>query len=523
MKKIKILDCTLRDGGYCNQWNFGFSNIKKILFGLHSSKIEIIECGLLSQSIEYNRNCSRFDNLDDIKLFLENKSLTSMHVCLLNYGDYDVDSLPECEETPIDGIRVAFHKDDYKDALLQCEKIKNKGYKVFIQPMVSLSYSDSEFLTLIERVNQISPYAFYIVDSFGTMKKKELLHLFYMVERNLNEISIIGFHSHNNMQLSFSNAQTLVETMSNRDIIIDTSILGMGRGSGNLNTELLTEYLNENIDSHYIQKPLLTLIDEVINFFYMKNHWGFSLPNYLSAKYNIHPNYAMYLSEKNTLTVEQLDEMFSMIDEQKKFRFDKEYIENLYIKYMSIGEVNEIHLLHFKEKIEDKEILLIAPGKSCYSEKDKIIEYSKKKDVISISINFDYPQYDVDYIFLSNSRRFKELVNTKKEKTITTSNIFDEKAYLKVEYKKLLNDVELIKDNAGMMLIKFLMMFNIKKIIIAGMDGYSHDTEENYASPDMEFKTSNLKFDSMNLGIRFLLEEYGKKLQIDFLTERKYI
>ena len=151
-------------------------------------------------------------------------------------------------------------------------QIKAKGYKVFVQAMVSLSYSDEEFLAMIRMMNEIEPYAFYIVDSFGMMKKKNLIRLFYMVENNIKDGIWIGFHSHNNMQLAYSNAQSLVDAQTNRNLIIDSSIYGMGRGAGNLNTELFVEYLNENADGKYNLKPLLNVIDEILNDFYQKNY-----------------------------------------------------------------------------------------------------------------------------------------------------------------------------------------------------------------------------------------------------------
>ena len=125
-----------------------------------------------------------------------------------------------------------------------------------------------------------------------------MIRLFYIVDYKLDSNIVLGFHSHNNMQLAYSNAQTLVDIQITRNIIIDTSIMGMGCGAGNLNTELFVEYLNDNFDMHYRLKPLLILIDEVLNIFYYENYWGYSLPNYLSAKYNTHPNYAKYLDEK---------------------------------------------------------------------------------------------------------------------------------------------------------------------------------------------------------------------------------
>ena len=173
---------------------------------------------------------------------------------MINYGEFSLEKIPVYQGKGIQGIRVAFHKKDADKATEYCRKLKEKGYMVFVQPMISLSYSDTEFIQLIQRVNEIKPYAFYIVDSFGMMKRKNLLRLFYMVEHNLSEDIWVGFHSHNNLQLAYSNAQSLIEAQTTRNIIIDTSVYGMGRGAGNLNTELFADYLNEYTEKKYIIK-----------------------------------------------------------------------------------------------------------------------------------------------------------------------------------------------------------------------------------------------------------------------------
>lgn len=523
MNKIQTLDCTLRDGGYCNNWAFGFENIKKIISSLANADIEIIECGFLTRKTLPDKNITKYTNIEAVKSVLPENKDGKMFVLMLNYGEYDLEELPEYDGTSVDGIRVAFHKKDLQNALEVCKQIKEKGYKVFVQAMVSMNYTDSEFLSLIGQVNEIEPYAFYIVDSFGMMKKKNLMRFFYMVEHNLKENIWIGFHSHNNMQLAYSNAQSLVDIQTHRNLIIDSSVYGMGRGAGNLNTELFVEYLNENFEKDYKIAPLLNAIDEVLNRFYEKNKWGYSLPNYLSAYHNIHPNYANYLNDKNTLTVESMNEIFDMMEQCKKNEFDKEYIEKLYIQYMAVGEIQLQRREKLKEELEDQAVLLIAPGKSALEEKEVIKEYVLRHRPIVISVNFAYQYVVPDFLFVSNQRRFKNLDKSQKEKSIITSNIPDSNVYLKVPYYDLLNSGEFVKDNAGMMAIKLLTDFNVKKVVLAGFDGYSHDAQENFMSENMTFVTRNELFDSMNCGVNKILQEYKKKIEIEFLTKRKYI
>lgn len=524
MKRIQVLDCTLRDGGYCNQWKFGFVNTKKIVESLTNAGIDIIECGFLTNKVEYKQGITKFTTMEEVKEILPLDRAGKTFVCLMNYGEYKLEDIPFYDGTSLDGIRVAFHKKDIKDALKLCKGIKEKGYKVFVQAMVSLNYSDEEFLELIAAVNHIGPYAFYIVDSFGVMKGKDLTRLFYNVEHKLNDHIIIGYHSHNNMQLAYSNAQSLVGIQTKRELIIDSSVFGMGRGAGNLNTELFVEYLNDvEEESHYKLKPLLIIIDEILNKFYQENYWGYSLPNYLSASYNAHPNYAGYLNDKQTLTVEDMNNIFSIMNEDKKANFDKEYIDSLYLHYMANGIAYEEHQEELKKKLIGKKVLIIAPGKSSELEKEKIIRYATQKDVVSIGINFDYEHFETDYIFLSNLRRYRSLDKTKRYKCIVTSNIPAEGVYLQTKYADLLNDVEMVKDNAGMMLIKYLISLGVKQILLAGMDGYSHELEENYVNEQLAFVTKKEILDAMNEGMRKMIMKYSKDTDLIFVTQQKSI
>lgn len=520
MNKIHVLDCTLRDGGYCNQWKFGADNIKKMIDGLVKANIDIIECGYISDKAAYDRNSTQYTDFEEVHTYLPEDKSGKIFVAMINYGDYDIHKLPEQKENGLDGIRVAFHKKDVDAAVMFCKQIMDKGYKVFVQPMVSVSYSDEEFIRLINKVNDIGPYAFYIVDSFGMMKKNDLIRLFYMVEHNLNKNIWIGFHSHNNMQLAYSNAQSLVDIQTSRNILIDSSIYGMGRGAGNLNTELFVEYLNEYSSGNYSIKPLLNIIDEILNDFYKKNYWGYSLSKYLSASYNVHPNYAIYFDEKNTLTVEAMDEIFSQIDANKKFEFDKAYAEELYLNYMESKQARKSYEDALKNIVKGKKILLIAPGKSSEREKNKISDFLSQDNVLPISINFEYE--NTKLIFVSNLIRFRDLDEGSYRKCIVTSNIPTNEAYMRVKFDDLLSPVLSVRDNAGLMAIKLMIDLEAEEIVLAGFDGYSHYSEDNYSQKQRVLITKPALADEMNEGISQVLRQYGRKIKISFITDSIY-
>ena len=128
---------------------------------------------------------------------------------MVDYGKYDVvNKLKPHTDTDIDGIRLAFHKKDRSNMISWGRAIIEKGYKLYIQPMTVMRYSDKEILELIEEVNEKLPdaEAFYIVDSFGEMRANDMNRILNLVDHNLLPGMTLGFHSHNNLQLSYSNA-----------------------------------------------------------------------------------------------------------------------------------------------------------------------------------------------------------------------------------------------------------------------------------------------------------------------------
>ena len=523
MNKVHVLDCTLRDGGYCNKWRFGFENAKRIVAGLVDADIEIVECGFITNKVEYKPDITKFNSVEEASKIIPENREGKIFVVMMNYGEYDIDDLPDYDGSSVDGVRVTFHKKNLKEALELCKRIQDKGYLVFIQAMVSLSYTDEEFLSLIRSVNEFEPYAFYIVDSFGMMKGKDLTRLFYMVEHNLKENIWIGFHSHNNMQLAYSNAQRLTTVQTSSNLIIDTSVMGMGRGAGNLNTELFVDYLNEIAGKNYQIKPLLTIIDKILTSFYERDYWGYSLPNYISASHSAHPNYAGYLDEKKTLTFENMNEIFDMMDDDKKVSFDKAYIEELYLRYQEKDRVQEMRLADIKDRLSGKSVLMIAPGQRSIVERDKIVSCAKRDDVVTISTNYDYDESITDFLFVSNLRRYRDLPAEKRFKSIVTSNIPALDVYLQVRYKDLINSVDSVKDNAGLMLAKLLIRLGVKRIYIAGMDGYSVNPDENYADQSMNFYTEKEMAEKKNAGMAAVLKDMKKDVDIEFVTSPKFV
>ena len=326
MAKIKLLDCTLRDGGYINNWEFGCENILHIIKNLSDAHLDYIECGFLKDTV-YNSEFSLFESFSNLSQLLPEKS-DSVFTLMINYGEIGIEKIPQCNSDNF-GIRVAFKKENYKDAIEFCRQIKARGYKLFINPQQTVIYNTSEILNLTEQVNEIRPCTFTIVDTSGSMKKQDVLSLYYIIDKHLDKGINLGFHSHNNLKLSFSNAQSLMEQNTERTLIVDTTVFGMGRGAGNICTEHMTKYLNDNYGGEYNLLPILKTIDEQINPVFKKTPWGYSVPYYLAALNYCHPNYAKFLIDKKSVSVEVINDILKRIPQDKKSTYDEKFISQM--------------------------------------------------------------------------------------------------------------------------------------------------------------------------------------------------
>lgn len=339
---IQVLDCTLRDGGYVNDWNFGRQTIKAILDKLEQANIDIIECGFLTGMVQ-DKNTSLFGSPDEIEELLPKRKRRAMYVAMLAIGEKELQpmGLPSYNGKGIEGIRISFHKGESKKASAWAEIIQEKGYKVFMQPVGTAFYSDMELLSLVEEINKLNPYAFYIVDTLGSMYRNEVSHKFFLADKNMNPQIVLGFHPHNNLQLAFSNAQVLGKIQSKRQLVIDSSVYGMGRGAGNLPTELITQYINKNICTKYDAAMIMDIYDSHIAEIRDKYEWGYSVPYHIAAENICHPDYTSYLLEKKNLTMKEIERIIQSIPKRYRMLFQKDLIEQKYLQFKSNNPAGE--------------------------------------------------------------------------------------------------------------------------------------------------------------------------------------
>ena len=530
MRQIKLLDCTLRDGGFVNNWNFGYGNIVSIFERLVKSGVDIIEIGWLDSREPFSMERTIAPSTKHLgEMFGKLDSKESTIVAMIDYGACPIENIEPCGSNGIDGIRVIFKKHMRIDALAFCKQLQVLGYKVFVQAVSITSYSSDELMDLVKLINELTPYAVSIVDTYGLLHKDNLLHYFRMLEAHLNKEIKIGFHSHNNFQLAYANSMELLNENTERDLMLDGSLYGMGKSAGNTPLELLAMHLNENYEKRYDLNPILEAIDGNIMKFYRENPWGYNLFYFIASSNRCHPSYVQYLLDKHTLSIQSVNDILQNIKEEQKLSYKEEVIEQLYYAHKSIAYDDVMAKDTLKTALNSKEILVMGPGKTIRTQETLIKSYIEKNRPITIAINYVPENIAVDYIFLSNPRRHIRVETALREsknrhsKIIATSNVVS--PIQSFEY--VINSMKIREydkesfDNSFIMLMKLLQEIEIDNVACAGIDGYSANGE-NYFDKEFEHWFSTPKTEKWNTYVKEKMMLFRKKMKIKFLTKTYY-
>lgn len=331
MKSIKILDCTLRDGGYVNEWAFGVDNAKGITELVSKSGVEFVEVGFIGPH-EDKEGVVRFSSMQELIKVFGGVNRESKLSAMTYAEGYTVDNFPERSENTVEMIRVIFWKRNLNEGVEYCRKLVEKGYEVGVQLARTEQYDLSEIGDIVKMFNDVHPYAVYLVDSFGTFNREKMLSYGEIYDKNLAKDIRFGFHAHNNMQQAFTNAVTFCEQGYDHDLILDASVLGIGRGAGNLNLELFMNYLNGKGYSFSLDpicKATSRYVNPIKDKIKKSEIWGYSYPYFLAATNGRNHAFVNYLLDQK-VSIEKMSKIFEkMREEETGIRFDKELADRL--------------------------------------------------------------------------------------------------------------------------------------------------------------------------------------------------
>ena len=534
MQNVQLLDCTLRDGGRVIDCRFEDSTISHMAKDLTMANIDIVEMGFLRDHkiIEYKGNSTFFTEVPQIAPFIPQDRKSTMYTAFIDYHMYDFSKLEICDGSSVTGIRIGFTKKQFDSEFNEIKQalyeVKKKGYAIFIQGVNSLAYTDRELLDLVDMVNEVEPYAFGIVDTYGAMYLDDIIHFYNLVDHNLSSNICMDIHSHNNFQSSFAFAQEIIrQSDGKRKIILDSTLNGMGKCAGNLNTELIADYLVRKKNCDYDIDRILDAIDTYLVPLKNEHTWGYSIPAFMAGIYKSHPNNVIYLTEKYRLNSKDIKYILSGIEEDTRQIYDYDNIQKVYRTYNEnlIDDSRNIQALH--EKLNGKNILVLAPGRTVSDYYDRIEEYIRKEAPVVICVNFVPSRFESDFYFYANTIHWQRVCDEiEHESCILTSNIHANiQNTLLVDYSSLIVEDSKLFDNSTIMLLNLLKKIDVSKIVIAGFDGLK-EGRGNYINIAFPNKLQEMPVVEINKEVQKLFKQYKEKIAgkivIEMLTPSVY-
>lgn len=320
MINMKLLDCTIRDGGYINSWKFTDGEVAECLVATALAGFSFFEIGFRNKFEIYNNHiCGkwRYCNEPDVKRIcniaksklnqinrdtLTNNIKLPMIACMIDYKNADIKVIQPASQTEIKMIRVAFHKFELEEALKLCGRLKSLGYIVSANAMATINYSNDEIKKYVELCKHHSVDYMYIADTYGCMYPDDLQRIYKQLMNFASQSNYhcsIGVHLHNNQMNAFAN---LVMCEKLNVDIVDSTIFGMGRGAGNLASEQVVAYVNRYTpltDSSCVKLAAIcnTSHNSIVPYYtkmsksQVPTQWGFSVYHLIGSYFMCHPNY----------------------------------------------------------------------------------------------------------------------------------------------------------------------------------------------------------------------------------------
>lgn len=503
-KKCSVLDCTIRDGGYLNNWDFDIGLVREVYKSLSKAGVDVVEIGFRGSSKFFNPSDYgpwRFTPEELVNEVVKNISGASVSL-MVDFGKVDSGDIPDSSSSNVDMYRVACNKNSVSSAVELCDLISQQGYTVTIQLMGIVNYSKEELKTAVDLIKKSELHYVYFADSYGSLFPTDIKQI---IENLSATEKKIGFHAHNNLQLAFANT---LEAINNGVDIVDGTVFGMGRGAGNLPIEVLVSYIEKNMaHKKYNVLPILDLIDRYFHNIHKELNWGYDLPYMLSGIFKLHPYYSKAMIDYSEYSMDDIWKALEIVKEINPIGFDKELMDNV-IKSGFIGSFTQTKtpsargenidkLLKMEVTYVDRHVgrdfLILANGPSLKAHKREIDNFRKKLNPVVLGANFLDDLYIPDYHAFSNRKRFMDYVQTVHENSgLLLSSTFPTEfihEYTDRPFEVLVHSPELrdfdiqngvILSNCrtvSVLLIATAIVMGAERIFIAGMDGYKGSSD----------------------------------------------
>jgi 4-hydroxy 2-oxovalerate aldolase len=289
--EIKVLDCTIRDGGLANDSYFSLETVRAIYKACCDAHIDYVELGYRNSKEMFSPDEFgpwRFCDEEQLRAAtdgIENEG-TKISV-MMDAHKADPEDLLPAEQSVVDTVRVATYVKDIDKAIHLENAAHDLGYETTINVMAISIESDWELDPALQQVqDETSVVACYVVDSFGSLYSEQIHYLVQKYKRILLDKEV-GIHTHNNQQLAFANT---IEAIIKGANYLDGTIYGLGRAAGNCPLELLLGFLK---NPKFNIRPILDCVAEIIRPMESELEWGYMVPYMVTGILNQHPRSAM--------------------------------------------------------------------------------------------------------------------------------------------------------------------------------------------------------------------------------------
>jgi len=288
-EEIKVMDCTVRDGGLMNNWQFSDDFVRAVYQACLEAGIDYMEIGYKSSESAFSRDEVgpwKFCDEKDLRRVVGSNKTPLKLSAMADIGRIDPEDIPPAKDSVIDMLRVACYVHQVDKAIALAEQCIDKGYEVCINLMAVSKVNEMDLDEALQDISKCRVPCVYIVDSFGSMYSQNIEHLVRKYTKALPG-KTLGIHAHNNMQLAMSNTITAIIENCN---MLDATLLGMGRGAGNCPSEILIAFLK---NPKYRLLPLLDVIQNHIHALQKDILWGYHIPYLITGALNEHPRSAL--------------------------------------------------------------------------------------------------------------------------------------------------------------------------------------------------------------------------------------
>jgi 4-hydroxy 2-oxovalerate aldolase len=306
--QIKVVDCTIRDGGLMNKWQFEDDLVERVYRANTDAGIDYMEIGYLSSESAFDRKQFgpwRFCSEEDLQRVTNGNNDTKLKLsAMADIGRIEYDDIPDRSDSSLDMVRVACYVHQIDKAIALAHHCMDKGYEATINLMAVSTVGLRDLEEALDDLAQSRVPIIYLVDSFGAFYSEDIDILSRKYMEALPE-KTIGIHTHNNQQLAFANT---IAAIINGVNYLDASLYGIGRGAGNCPLELLISFLK---NPKFKVRPLIEVIESHIFPWRKKIDWGYFIPYMVTGVLNQHPRAAMAHMESENK--EQITDFFNQI------------------------------------------------------------------------------------------------------------------------------------------------------------------------------------------------------------------